>query len=85
MRRALGTVRASIEDGHDVLGAATVERGWGGTWASLAVGLNFRPAGNPLGHLIFSVKDDTTGRWVEEMGVPVTFATGAPADFPDVE
>ncbi|MDI7249095.1 MAG: S-layer homology domain-containing protein [Bacillota bacterium] len=85
VRRTLGTVRVSIEDGHDVLGTATVEPGSAGTWASLAVDLNFRPASNPFGHLIFSVKDATTGRWVEEMGVPVRFATGVPADFPDVE
>ncbi|HHY95354.1 MAG TPA: protease complex subunit PrcB family protein [Firmicutes bacterium] len=80
-----GTFRVSIEDGHDVLGSATVRASRGAPgWGAFSTALSFRAPTNPFGHIIFSVQDPRDGRWVEKLGIPVEFGPGQAVDFRDV-
>lgn len=76
-----GTYHVVLEDGHNVLlnRLGTASAG-GPDWGVIDIEHEFDTPTSPNGLLIIKWQDPATGQWVEELGVPVSFAHWQPVD-----
>lgn len=76
-----GTYHVVLEDGHNILlnRWSTASAG-GPDWGAIDEEWEFDTPTSPNGLLIIKWQDPASGRWVEELGVPVSFANYQPVD-----